>query len=66
MPLSPGDLLANKYRIEAEIGRGAFGRVYRARDIALDRLIAINELHRARTRTAPHASDDCVRRCECP
>jgi eukaryotic-like serine/threonine-protein kinase len=36
VPLSPGDLLAAKYRIEAEIGRGAFGRDYRARDIALD------------------------------
>lgn len=37
MPLSPGDLPANKYPIAADIGRGAFGRVYRARDLALNR-----------------------------
>ena len=47
MPLSPGDLLANKCRIEADIGCGVFGRVHRARDIAADRPIAIKELHKA-------------------
>ena len=44
IPLNPGDLLANHYRIEAEIGRGAYGRVYRARDTRLDRPVAIKEL----------------------
>ncbi len=46
MPLPPQTLLANKYRIEAVIGQGAYGRVYRARDVQLDRLVAIKELHK--------------------
>jgi hypothetical protein len=45
MPLSPGDLLAGKYRIEAEIGSEAFGRGYRARNIAPGRPVAIKALH---------------------
>lgn len=64
MPLSPGDLLANKYRIEAEIGRGAFGRVYRARDIALDRLVAIKELHKGEDDLGSTQFSDYVRRFE--
>lgn len=41
MALQTGDLLANRYQIEAEIGTGGFGRVYRAYDNALNRTVAI-------------------------
>jgi hypothetical protein len=34
------------YELEAEIGRGAAGVVYRARDTQLDRLVAVKVLHR--------------------
>jgi ABC-type multidrug transport system ATPase subunit/tRNA A-37 threonylcarbamoyl transferase component Bud32 len=49
--LAPGQKLAERFRVEAEIGRGAFGRVYRARDELLDRPVAVKLLlPRARTR----------------
>lgn len=64
MTLDAGDLLANKYRIEAEIGRGAFGRVYRARDIALDRVVAIKELHKGEDDIGSTVFSDYVRRFE--
>jgi serine/threonine protein kinase len=34
-PAQPGETISNRYRIEAEIGRGGFGHVYRASQIAL-------------------------------
>jgi serine/threonine-protein kinase len=41
----PGDqdgwILDGKYRIDAEIGRGAMGRIYRATQLSLDRTVAI-------------------------
>src|SRR5207237_10686106 len=37
--LVPGNMLSH-YRIEAEVGRGSFGTVYRARDTVLDRVVA--------------------------
>ena len=64
MPLNSGDQLANKYRIEAEIGRDAFGRVYRARDIALDRVVAIKELHKGEDDLGSTQFTDYVRRFE--
>ncbi len=39
--LKTGELLAGRYRIIAEIGRGGMGRVYRARDLELDVEVAI-------------------------
>ena len=42
--LAPGALLADRYRIEAEIGRGGYSVVYRARDLRLESPVAIKLL----------------------
>ncbi|MBC8333557.1 MAG: protein kinase, partial [Anaerolineae bacterium] len=46
MPYQPGDTLLNKYRIEALIGRGAFGEVYRVKNLKLNVIRAIKILRR--------------------
>ena len=43
MPLSPGQILHNRYRIVKLLGQGGFGAVYRAWDINLDRPCAVKE-----------------------
>jgi Protein kinase domain len=42
-------VLAGKFRIERRIGRGGMGLVYRALDVALDRVVAIKTLPRVST-----------------
>ena len=44
MPYAPGEILLEKYRIEALIGKGAFGDVYRVRHKTLDVLRAVKVL----------------------
>ncbi|MGH2593594.1 MAG: serine/threonine-protein kinase PknK, partial [Anaerolineae bacterium] len=39
--LSPGSLLAGRYQIEAALGQGGMGVVYRARDRRAERIVAI-------------------------
>ena len=41
--------LADHYRFERELGRGAMGTVYQARDLRLERPVAIKMLHRVLT-----------------
>ncbi len=37
----PGEVVLGRYRIEHQIGRGGFGRIYRARQVALSRDVAL-------------------------
>ena len=46
-----GRVIAGRYRLEAPIGRGAMGVVWRARDQLLDRDVAIKEVQIAETLT---------------
>jgi len=62
--LSPGALIGDKYRIESLIGEGAFGYVYRAYDIRLQRPVAIKELSPANPKLSTTAFDDYRRRFE--
>jgi serine/threonine protein kinase len=41
-----GTLIAEKFEIAALMGEGAMGRIYRARHVALDRMVAIKVLHK--------------------
>ena len=43
MPLSPGQVLNNRYRIVKLLGQGGFGAIYRAWDISLEQSYAIKE-----------------------
>lgn len=44
MTFSSGDLVADKYRLEAELGRGSAGTVFRAEDVFMHRWVAIKLL----------------------
>ena len=45
-PLSPETVLAQRYRIEREIGRGGMAIVYLANDVKLDRQVAVKVMRR--------------------
>src|SRR5579864_7279590 len=46
-----GRVIAGRYRLQAPIGRGAMGVVWRARDELLDRDVAVKEVQVAETLT---------------
>ena len=43
--LKPGDIIADRYRVVAPIGRGAMGMVYRAEHVQISKVLAIKLLH---------------------
>ncbi|HRI68811.1 MAG TPA: serine/threonine-protein kinase, partial [Polyangium sp.] len=43
--IAPGEIIANKYRIEREIGRGGMGVVFAALHVDLDQEVAVKILH---------------------
>ncbi len=51
---APGMILGSRYLIEAEAGEGGMGKVYRARDLDLDRTIAL-KIVRPELASDPHA-----------
>lgn len=42
----PGDIIADRYRVVAQIGSGAMGAVYRAEHVQISKVMAIKLLHR--------------------
>ncbi|HJQ75176.1 MAG TPA: protein kinase, partial [Gaiellaceae bacterium] len=44
-PPQPGDLIAGRYELEELVGTGGMSGVFRARDVQLDRRVAIKILH---------------------
>ena len=44
-PAQPGDLIADRYELEALVGSGGMSSVFRARDLQLERSVAIKILH---------------------
>ena len=50
--LKPGDLLDNRYRIDAEIGTGGYAIVFKARHMGLDRDVAIKVMNASRKTNA--------------
>ena len=46
LPFAPGVVLANRYELQAFVGEGGMGTVFRALDRELDEIVALKVLHR--------------------
>lgn len=67
MQFKPGDIFLSKYEISNLIGTGAFGGVYKARDMKLDRTVAVKIMRSAQgTLSNFEAEIDAVKRLEHP
>ena len=44
-PIAPGELIASRYRVDAVLGTGGYGSVYRCKDLQLQREVAVKVLH---------------------
>ncbi len=67
MQFKPGDIFLSKYEISGLIGTGAFGSVYKARDMKLDRTVAIKIMRSAQGTLQNFESEiDAVKRLEHP
>src|SRR5258708_6060771 len=51
-----GQLVAGRFKVEELIGQGGMGKVYRARHLALDRLVCLKMLRPARLEDPPLAA----------
>ena len=56
-----GSVIADKYRVEQELGRGGFGVVMRARHLAIDQMVAIKVLTAAGTDDPREWHEDAAR-----
>jgi len=67
LQFKPGEILLNKYEISDLIGEGAFGGVYKARDIKLDRIVAVKFIRSSPGSTENFAAEiEAVKRLEHP
>jgi eukaryotic-like serine/threonine-protein kinase len=57
MPAALGDVLGEKYRIDAQIGEGGMARIYRATRLTTDKVVAIKVLHD----NLRHNAESCTR-----
>jgi eukaryotic-like serine/threonine-protein kinase len=57
MPVAIGDVLGQKYQLEAQIGEGGMARVFRAKRLTNDTAVAIKVLHD----TLRHNEEACTR-----
>jgi len=52
-PPALGDVLAGRFRLDARVAAGGMATIYRARDVVLDRDVAVKALH-------PHLAEDAT------
>jgi len=59
--LAPGTVLAHRYKLNEELGRGGMGIVFRATDQQLERAVAVKVLPAAAASTSTHGAERLLR-----